>query len=353
MPLTFEYDELTTVADDDAVIAVDVSDATHNEAGTTKYATRAALFGGPRTPTAAELSVGDALQEYFDECIATYGYCQLPPGTITGHLFIDNPGAILRGCGAPYGDRKTGTVIVPSDIEVPVITVREAIHVQLESFGIQDADLGISLEAGPSNLVFQNIYRDLAFANVELAVRVSEPPGTRTGQNAAADLVLSHCIFTQCDICVEMNHTQSLNIHLIDQCFLYSCGTAVWINNGGRVLISGCSCNGLGTWFRMLVSGGNLVPCVLDNTYNDRTGGVDAPIILDARGCTAATRFLVSGAFTSPWISGVDPPYDEVTHRFFYGPDGSQYAIDNSNITIADPDFFLAPGITDPYYEAP
>lgn len=298
-------------------------------------------------PSAADLSAPNKLQEYFDDCLENYGFCQLPKGTITGNLFIDTSSAILRGCGAPYSDRQTGTVIVPADPELPAITIREALHVQIESLGIQDADLGVSLEGGPTNLVFQTVLRDVGIADVTLGVRVSEPSGTREGQNAAADVTISHCTFTRNDVCVELNHSQALNVHLIDQCFLYTCGTGVKVNIGGRVLISGCSCNALGTWLRLLTAGGNYVPHVMRDIYSDRSGGAAAPIILDARGCSDRVRFLID-VFTSPHIAG-DPPYNEVTHRFFYGPDGSADAIANSFIEIANPNMFIAPGNINPY----
>jgi hypothetical protein len=242
-------------------------------------------------------------------------------------------------------------VIVPADPSKPAVTIREAINVQLESFGIQSADIakpiavGVSLEGGPSNMVFQTVLRDVAIADAEVGVRVSELPGTRPGQNAAADVVIDHCPFTRCEAAVETNHTQTLNVHVIGQSYFYRCGTAVVVNNGGRILIADSCCNGLGAWLRIHKAGGNLVPHVLRNLYSDRSGGLPMPIIVDARGCKDRLRVLVD-VYTCPHI-GTDPPWAEVTHRHFYPPDGSRDAAEKSIIKIADPAFFMAPGSTE------
>lgn len=293
-------------------------------------------------PTAAELSEPGALQAYVDSKHNAGEVCQLPPDKITGNLWIDDDAVILRGSGTPYSNRNKGTVIVPADPSKPAVTIREAINVQLESFGIQSAEIGVSLEGGPHNMVFQTVLRDVAVADAKVGVRVSEPPDTRKGQNAAADVVIDHCPFTRCEAAIETNHTQTLNVHVIGQSYFYRCGTAVVVNNGGRILIADSCCNGLGTWLRIHKAGGNLVPHVLRNLYSDRTGGVPAPIIVDARGCKDRLRVLVD-VYTCP-ILPEDGPWSKVAHRHFYGPDGSADAAKHSIIKIADPDFFIAAG---------
>lgn len=69
---------------------------------------------------------------------------------------------------------------------------------------------------------------------------------------------------------------------------------------------------------------------------------VPAPIIVDARGCKDRLRVLVD-VYTCP-ILPEDGPWSKVTHRHFYGPDGSADAAKHSIIKIADPDFFIAAG---------
>jgi hypothetical protein len=297
-------------------------------------------------PTAAELSEPGALQAYVESKHHKGEICQLPPGVIKGNVWINKDSVILRGCGCPCSNRKTGTVIVPADDTKPAITIREALNVQLADFGIQDAPLAVSLVSGPRNMVFHTTLRDVGISDAKVGVRVSEPPDTRQGQNAAADLVIDHCFFTGVESGVEMNHNQTLNVHVIGQSYFYRCGTAVMVNNGGRILIADSCCNGLGTWLRIHQAGGNLVPNVLRNIYSDRSGGTPAPIIVDARGCKGRVRVLVD-VYTCPIIPS-DGPWADVTHRHFYGPDGSADAAANSIIKIADLDFFNAPGVTTP-----
>lgn len=300
----------------------------------------------PTGPTAADLSKPGALQAYVDSKHNAGEVCQLPPGKITGNVWIDSDSVILRGCGCPYSDRKTGTVLIPADDTKPVITIREALNVQLNSFGIQNAPIAVSLEGGPNNMTFHATLRDVAISDAKIGVRVSEPPDTRKGQNAAADVVISHCPFTRCETGIETNHTQTLNVHVIGQSYFYRCGTAVVVNNGGRILIADSCCNGLGTWLRIHKAGGNLVPHVLRNLYSDRSGGLLMPVIVDARGCKDRLRVLVD-VYSCPHIESIDGPWGKVSHRHFYLPDGSRDAAGNSIIRIDDRDFFNAPGSTE------
>jgi hypothetical protein len=294
------------------------------------------------TPTAEELSEPGALDRYVEARVKQGLTVKLPPGKITGNLWIDDDSTIVEGAGDPYMRRVTGTVIVPADSAKPAVTVRNACKVKLRNFGILGAEVGVSLEGSNGSLVLHTSLKDVAISGADVGVRVSELPGTRKNQNAAADVTIDHCTFNDCNRAIELNHPQSVNVHVTGQSYFYKTDTAVWINYGGRVLIADSCCNGLGAWLVLKKGGGNLVPCVLRNLYSDRTGGAAPPIIVDARGCTDRVRVLVD-VYSCPFLTA-DGKWAEVTHRHFYPPDGSKDAAANSVIKIADWDFFNAAG---------
>lgn len=297
-------------------------------------------------PSAKELSEPGKLQEWADACVASGETIKLPIGRITGNLFIDDDATTIEGQGSPYGTRPQGTIIVPADATKPAVTIRNAVGCQVKSLGIAGADVGVSLEGSNGALVLNTKLEDVAVVSARVGVQVSEPPGTRLNQNAAADVVINHCRFTLCAKAIELNHPQSVNVHVTGQSYFYRTGTAVWINNGGRVLIADSCCNGLGTWLVLKKGGGNLTPCVLRNLYSDRSGGAAMPVIVDARGCKDRVRVLVD-VYSCPYLPA-DGPWADVKHRHFYGPDGSTDAAKNSIIKVQDLDYFNAPGITNP-----
>lgn len=288
--------------------------------------------------TAEDLSKPGALQAFVDMAIDSGEIAQLPGGKIVvdpAPLMLTKDSTILRGVGANYGDRITGTVLVAKDPTRPIIAVRNALGVKIEDLGMlgtPESVCGVSLEGSNGALVFHTAIRDAALCRFKVGIRVSEPPGTRPGQNAAADTVISHCRFTACETGVELNHGQSVNVHVQDQSYFYGVGTAVLVNAGGRVLIADSCANPVGTWLRVKSGGGNGMPLVLRNLYSDRTGGAPMPVLIDARGVEGSLIATVDG-YSMSFQAALDGPFADCKHEHFVLPT-AEWAKANAKIFV-------------------
>lgn len=297
-------------------------------------------------PTAAELSVPGALQNYVNSRLTEGWDVQLPAGIITGNISISGGtrhSSIIRGAGFQYRAHTTGTIIRPYDTNIPTVQIRNALSCSLRDFGIHHdtiSGIGLSIEGSDGALVFHTKVDNVSFDKCATGIQIAEPAGTRDTQNTAADVVINHCMFSSGTYGVLVNHPQSVNIHVTGQSYFYSVDEAVRVVEGGRVLIADCCANPVGTWLRLLKAGGNLWPSIIRNCYSDRTGGAAPPIIVDARGCDGACRVLID-AFSVSSRDG-DPP--ELDHDYFYLPDTLLEYANTSIIKIADMDFFKGLG---------
>lgn len=293
----------------------------------------------PSGPTAAELSEPGALQRYVDK---SGPRVTLPAGRIVGHAVIDDDSVTLEGAGPNWGDRITGTVLVPADPSKPVVTVRDAVGVTLRNFGCLDGSVAISLEGSVGALCLHTHIENVSACRFDVGVRISEPAGTRKGQHCAADTTLDRCRFTLCKSAVELNHPQAVNVHL-QGCYAYSCDTFVTVRDGGHVTLRNCASNPVRCILRVLKAGGNQVPYVVDKFYADRTGGAPMPIIIDAS--KVEGTFLASVTnYSCSYQAAVDGPWADVKHEHFIGP-ASDYA---KKAAVIDIKGFNAPGTINP-----
>lgn len=283
--------------------------------------------------TAAELSKPGALQAYVSELVAKNEPVQLPPGQIKGNIVINRDAAIIRGSGCPYGDRIRGTVITPEDITKPTIQIRDALGVKIQDLGLLNCgDVGISIEGSNGFFVFHTVFDDVAICRAKVGIRVSELPGTRIGQNTAADVRIRGCRMTRCERAVEVNHPQAVNIHITDQSYFYSCDTVAWINNGGRLLIENSCANPTKCWVKIVSGGGNQMPYILRNLYSDRSGGAPMPILCDASTILGGLMLVVDG-YSCSYQTHLDGPAAENTHLHIITPKAT-WAKDNFKIDI-------------------
>lgn len=276
--------------------------------------------------TAEDLSKPGALQAFVDMAIDSGEIAQLPGGKIVvdpSPLMLTKDSTILRGVGANYGDRITGTVLVAKDPTRPIIAVRNALGVKIEDLGMlgtPESVCGVSLEGSNGALVFHTAIRDAALCRFKVGIRVSEPPGTRPGQNAAADTVIDHVRFTLCERPVETNHPQAVNTHLTGQCYFYACGTNQ-VNAGGRFLIRDAGANPIATVLTLASGGGNEMPSIIENFYADRTGRAPKPVAIDARGVQGQLIAVVRD-YSMSTQADVDGKWSEIKHDNFIAPTG-------------------------------
>lgn len=307
-------------------------------------------------PTAAELSEPGVMAAYLEDRISAGWDVPLPGGEINANIYIDQDSVLLRGTSYQLRGRSFGTRIRPANPALPTIQIRNADCVTLENLGVLQTDpspsafagVGVSIEGSDGSLTFHTTLSKVAFMNYATGVQVSEPVGTRVGQNAAADVVIDRCIFTNCTNGVVSNHAQSVNVHITNQTYFYSVANAALINNGGRFLINNCCANPVVTILKILGGGRNLQPSIIRNFYSDRTGGAPAPIVVDARGCSGSIKVLID-AYSMSYNADVSGPFEDFVHTHFYLPDGNDFAANTSIIRVADRDFFNAPGTIVPY----
>lgn len=327
MPQAFDYPELEVVADDDVVGVIDVDDATDNETGSTKHAKRRALFGGPRVLTAAELSSTSALQNYVDDCLDSYGFCQLPPGVIdiTGTINVKwRQGGIIRGCGPnpmptyavgngfnnPALTSRHSTIIRRATGSGPIFDLDGAYGFTLQHFGMETDGVGVhynnDTSAGyPS---FAGLFERLSFAPKTDGTTggTAIQAGTVSDNNNAADLEIRSCIFTRQTNGLLVKHLQGLNWVFSGNNWFGYCKNAINLENGGCVYAEYLSGYAVETWLRVIGGGHNNRTNMLNFIFTDRQASQRPAVVVDFSSAVGSTAAIVNAVKMTLHLSDGD-----------------------------------------------
>lgn len=297
MPQTADYPSLSVVDNDDLLFVTDTSDTTDKEDGSTKVATREALFGGPRVPSASELSNTSALQAYIDESLAATGECRLPSGVITidGTISLGRlQGGYLYGGGASriptydtgngynqpaQADRFSTTIKSTSD-SVPVFEFDGTRGFDMARLSIETDYIGIhyrtSVNGYPSNHLLMDRVGFLS------ATSTSENPlafqaGSSSGESNAADVEFRGCYFWRSSG-LRVKHIQGVNFVFSGLNWFGYSKNAIYLEQGGVVTAQHLAGFGVKTWFRSVGGGSNTQPSLINYIYSDRLS-TDRPAV--------------------------------------------------------------------------
>lgn len=315
MPQKEDYPLLTQVADDDYLFVTDTSDTTDKADGSTKVATRAALFGGPRVPSASELSGSTNLADYIEDSLAAYGYCQLPPGEIeySSTLVFDKlQGGGVFGAGMnPVASHEEISPGVPNGYNNPASTDRYATILRYSGTGqaidwkntlaFTIADLGI--ESDVTAIRYWNVS---GFAsNFGRISRVAFHPytdatsgtlaiqaGVDVTDTNGADLEVHSCVFDGVDG-LRVKHAQGVNYVLTGTNWFFGSEKAIYFERGGCLCADFLSGMGVETWLTVDAGGPNVKTHKIGYIYSDRTAASPPPVVVDLTGATDRVGVIV------------------------------------------------------------